>query len=364
MLQEPLVIFPLPEYGHLAPTLPVARHFSGLGHSVLYLAPQHFQDAVASAGAELIPLTPVSGSLQAVSGQRIWAQLAPQASPGQRARVIAERLTQLAGTYKRASFLLDRHFTESFGCDVEAALGQRRHLHFSTSLLPWHRGPHRLLREPTLVFCPSEIEVSRFRDRGEQCMYVEPSLPGFTEGKSLPAALGSRPLILVLWGTQSARYRGLPDLMRFVIELARSRPDCFFMIGMSAHPAARLLLSAELPENTLVQENIAQAKVLPFAAAVLTHGGLGTIKECIAAAVPMVVMPFLADQPFNAIRVTAAGAGSSVFPEEQNLSSLQRELDVALAGTYSLALGQLQALFQERELRKPSYAIIERLLLS
>ncbi len=360
MPATPLLIFPLPEYGHLAPTLPIARHFSGSGHRVIYVAPAQFRDVVLSVGAELIPLLPGSDRGEAASGQRIWTQLAPEPSPGHRAHIITQRLVWLAGEYEDASFLLDRHLAETSGCNVEAALGARRRLYFSTSLLPWDEKAERLPKDPTLVFCPGELEVSRFRDRGPQWMYVEPSLHGVASAQSPIFDPRGRPLIVAVWGTQSARYTKLPTLLHMVVQLAQSRRDCFFLAGMSAHPGARIVLSGELPENLLVHEHIDQAQVLPEASVVLTHGGLGTIKECIAAAVPMVVLPFLADQPFNAIRVTEAGLGGSIFPEEQEFGRLERELDLALAGRYANALDRLQRIFLQREKEQPSRAIIER----
>jgi UDP:flavonoid glycosyltransferase YjiC (YdhE family) len=49
--------------------------------------------------------------------------------------------------------------------------------------------------------------------------------------------------------------------------------------------------------------------VLPHAAAVVCHGGSGTVLGALAAGVPMVVVPFGADQPHNAQRIAAMGAG-------------------------------------------------------
>ena len=62
------------------------------------------------------------------------------------------------------------------------------------------------------------------------------------------------------------------------------------------------------------------AAVLPHTAAVVTHGGHGTVMKALAAGVPMVVMPMGRDQPENATRVLAAGAGvrikQSASPEK------------------------------------------------
>jgi UDP:flavonoid glycosyltransferase YjiC (YdhE family) len=52
--------------------------------------------------------------------------------------------------------------------------------------------------------------------------------------------------------------------------------------------------------------------VLEHAAAVVTHGGHGTVVKSLAAGVPMVVMHHGRDQADNAARVVARGAGIAV----------------------------------------------------
>ena len=52
--------------------------------------------------------------------------------------------------------------------------------------------------------------------------------------------------------------------------------------------------------------------MLPSAAAVVTHGGHGTVIRALAADVPLVVLHHGRDQADNAARVTARGAGLTV----------------------------------------------------
>jgi UDP:flavonoid glycosyltransferase YjiC (YdhE family) len=61
--------------------------------------------------------------------------------------------------------------------------------------------------------------------------------------------------------------------------------------------------------NVTVVEAAPHAAVLPHTAVVVTHGGHGTVMKALAAGVPLVVMPMGRDQPENAARVLAAGAG-------------------------------------------------------
>ena len=49
--------------------------------------------------------------------------------------------------------------------------------------------------------------------------------------------------------------------------------------------------------------------------AVVCHGGSGTTLGALAARLPLVVVPLFADQPENARRVDAVGAGIAVSPQ-------------------------------------------------
>ena len=66
------------------------------------------------------------------------------------------------------------------------------------------------------------------------------------------------------------------------------------------------------PPNVIVVASAPHSQVLPHAAAVITHGGHGTVLKTLAAGVPLVVMPLGRDQPDNAARVAHHGAGLRV----------------------------------------------------
>jgi UDP:flavonoid glycosyltransferase YjiC (YdhE family) len=50
--------------------------------------------------------------------------------------------------------------------------------------------------------------------------------------------------------------------------------------------------------------------------AVVTHAGSGTTVAALSRGLPLVAVPLFADQPHNAERVQAAGAGVAVPPEQ------------------------------------------------
>src|SRR6185436_16936713 len=62
-----------------------------------------------------------------------------------------------------------------------------------------------------------------------------------------------------------------------------------------------------IPVNVHVEAWVPQRDVLPRVAALVCHGGSGTLLGGLAAGLPMVVVPLGADQPHNGRLVAAAG---------------------------------------------------------
>jgi len=63
------------------------------------------------------------------------------------------------------------------------------------------------------------------------------------------------------------------------------------------------------PEHILVRSKVPVLDLMPRLDAVVGHGGLNTVCEALAHAVPLVIAPIRGDQPINADQVAAAGAG-------------------------------------------------------
>ncbi len=90
-----------------------------------------------------------------------------------------------------------------------------------------------------------------------------------------------------------------------------------------------------------------QADVLAQAAVVVGHGGSGTTLGALAAGLPQVVVPLFADQPDNARRVAAIGAGVAV----------EVSPDAPVRGT--IDVGALSAAI-EAVLDEPAYGVAAR----
>ncbi|MFE0156620.1 glycosyltransferase [Nonomuraea sp. NPDC059007] len=70
----------------------------------------------------------------------------------------------------------------------------------------------------------------------------------------------------------------------------------------------------EVPEQVFALEQAPHDWLLPRMAAVVHHGGSGTTAATLASGRPQVVCPFVADQPFWAARMHAAGVASEPQP--------------------------------------------------
>lgn len=84
------------------------------------------------------------------------------------------------------------------------------------------------------------------------------------------------------------------------------------------------------PPHVTVAARVPVLELLPHLAAVVTHGGLNTVTEALAHAVPLVVAPIRHDQPGNARDVAAAGAGVRVSFARAEPARIAAALDAVL----------------------------------
>lgn len=97
----------------------------------------------------------------------------------------------------------------------------------------------------------------------------------------------------------------------------------------------RAQLPSTLPPSVLWQPYVPLAALLPRAAAVVHHGGIGTTAEALRAGTPQLVTPFAWDQFDNADRVVALGAGQSLPARRLGTRTLADRLQ-ALTGSASV----------------------------
>ncbi len=153
--------------------------------------------------------------------------------------------------------------------------------------------PHSL-EDPA---CPGD-GAWRFRD-------VAPArepLPGWWAG-------GDSPLVYVSFGTVAPSQGLFPSVYAAVLDsLAELPVRVLVTVGEAADPA----VLGPLPPRVHAERFVPQDQVLGAATVMVTHGGSGSVLGALAAGVPLVVLPLFADQPHNATRVAAVGAGMTI----------------------------------------------------
>jgi UDP:flavonoid glycosyltransferase YjiC (YdhE family) len=145
---------------------------------------------------------------------------------------------------------------------------------------------------------PEYIKMTGF------CFWDRPEDWQFPE--TLKAFLhGDKPVVAVTAGSVAPEERAL-----FALYYQTS------IESILACGARALVINA--PTNTLFPEQREEVLHLPFApfsevfpacAAVIHHGGIGTIAQCLRAGVPSLVVPGGIDQPFNAAQVVQRKVG-------------------------------------------------------
>ena len=355
-----VLFLPLPEAGHILPTLGMASWLVQEGCRVTYLCSPEYQAAVSATGANLFTLEDLRrGSFPDQPAPSPWNRSNP--------RAYAERLRHfLAGP--AFTDLLREHAVEALAIDLRLpgssfsfSANTPPRIYYATSLPNWDEDlSHSLNGNPLLILCPSALEVVKFRKHQVNVHFVEPSLRPATTEVSQPnfsSTIDPRPLVLVSFGTQSIRYPRLPLQLQLLYELAQASPHLRFVVSANIPD-----LATSVPENMSVSTFVPQRALLREARVLISHGGLGSVKEAIFAGVPLVVLPAIYDQPFNAMRVRIHNLGSAIYPEHQTVPNLRAAIEHALSGAHDAALGSMRHHFRELEANAPSRPLLRRFL--
>lgn len=225
-----------------------------------------------------------------------------------------------------------------------------------------------LRKMPELIACPQELELPG-QDLGENVWYIEPSIRetgNEYQDFKWPAAAKSKRLIYVSLGSQTelylerARlaYRKLLDMMR----MTRGRS---FQYILSLNKSFEIDEFGELPPNVTVSRWVPQIDVLKRASLMITHGGLGTVKECIFFGVPMVVLPLGRDQTRNAERITHCRLGTALDLDattgEELVTAVERVLEEPWA---TRGIAKMQRIFRRAQESEVGADLVEHFLAS
>jgi MGT family glycosyltransferase len=174
----------------------------------------------------------------------------------------------------------------------------------------------------------------------EKFAYVGPQFhdPQTDESWTSPWPVGDRrPLVLVSFSTT---HQAQEAALQRVIDAAAGLPLRLLVTLGPALDAAAFTV----PENAKLVAHAPHRLAMREAAAVVSHGGHGTVMRALAGERPLLVMPMGRDQSDNAARVATRGAGLMLDPHRAHkeeigaaLTRLLTEPDFAKAAS---ALGQ------------------------
>ena len=308
--------------GHFGPMVPFASACRDAGHEVLVAAPASFAPSVERAGFPFRPCPDVDPDDRARFMERFLA-----APPAQRNEVTVTMGAEMSArsilpgmlaaidewrpdvVLREVGELGSAVAAELRGVPtVQMLIGLSKFVGFTAPLaapalaglrssLGLTGSGEDLFRVPSLSLLPESFEepggprAHRFR------------LP-------VPAATSDwdGPLVYVTFGTVAARVPFAAETFQTVVSAVASLPVRVLATGGSVSP---------VPANVQVEQWVPQHEVLASAVAMVCHGGTGTVLGGLAAGVPMVVVPQFADQPDNAARVAATGAGVVVGSGEE-----------------------------------------------
>jgi UDP:flavonoid glycosyltransferase YjiC (YdhE family) len=111
-------------------------------------------------------------------------------------------------------------------------------------------------------------------------------------------------VLLSLSTTSQGQAAALPRILEAVAEL----PIRVLLTLGNTLPSS----TVNLPGNVTLRGFIPHDLLLPHMAAVISHGGAGTITTALTAGVPLICIPQGRDQPYNSRRVVASGVGCAV----------------------------------------------------
>ena len=351
--------------GHLGPILPLAEACKRAGHQVLIAGPPSLSACVARSGHAFWPLDdPPPAELDAV-----WATVPGLPRHEQNRVVIGEinaRLTATATLPRHRAACRDfrpdvivRESSE-FGSALAAELHGIPHARIATGLaatealaiaiaapaldsvrraagLPSDPTGETLRDAPCFTWFPSSLE--------------EPSIPVPTNTVRLrdpawdawPIRLPSvwwtdstDPLVYVSFGSIAGADPQAIPLFSMAMQALSTLP---IRVLLTVGPELDLTALPPTPANVHIERWVPQDQVLPHAGAVVCHAGSGTTLGALATGRPLVLMPLFSDQPDNARRVEAAGAGLTVGPD---VASLRAAVESVLADRpYTAAAGRL-----------------------
>ena len=309
----------LPYHGHVIPTIGLVQELIKAGHQVTYLMPYDWEERIADSGAEFLGYENNSQLDKQIRNAFFKAE-----------EVIASYDLVLYEQF----FFVGKHLAEKHGkkcVRIFTAPATNKELMraFISS-----GGPMGIFRIPLIgtlwtqdcvkglgikLKCRNWLDEIVENPPDCNLVYTLHSFQPFAEdfpkeqfhfiGPSVydrkEADLQSVPFGVI--------YISIGTILKGAEKFFRACMDAFqnenVMVVMSVGKNFDIAKLGKLPENFIVRNHIPQVAVLKQAGLFITHGGMNSVSEAMVSGVPMLVIPFVSDQPVNARQVEKLGLG-------------------------------------------------------
>lgn len=377
-----LIVSGLGSYGDVLPMVGLGAAMRARGHRVQVIANPYFRSVVEGAGLELLPLGTSEEYLELTAHPDLW-------HPRRGLKLV---LTRGAMAYLRATYALyEQHHRRgetvlaAHGLDLAARLFHEKHgtpmatVHFAPfAIVSLHSTP-RYIGAPSMAGWPRWLKAAQFWavDRWLVDPIVGPPLNRFRAELGLPpvARVFSRwnhsprlvlGLFPVWFGPPQPDWPPQTKLVGFPLsdgEQSGALPaECEEFLGAGAPPIVFAPGSANVQAQDFFRTAVAAcerlqrrgllatkyteqlpgslppsvqhvgfvpfSRLLPRAAALVHHGGIGTCAQGLACGLPQLVMPMAYDQLDNGLRLQRLGVGAVVRQHKFT----PRRVAAALAG--------------------------------
>lgn len=361
-----LIVSGFGSYGDVLPMVGLGAAMRARGHRVQAIVNPYFRHVVEEAGFELLPLGSADEYVELMQHPDLW-------HPRRGLKLV---LTKGAAAYLRQTYeILEANYRPgetaiaAHGLDLASRIFHDKHaapmasVHFAPFALYTLHDTPRYIGAPTVGMGPRWLKWLQFYLAGK--LIVDPVIA--PEVNALRADLGLRPVSRIYTGWNQSPQLVLGMWPEWYGAAQPDWPPRTNLVGFplwDAHPAARLPAEAEeflaagdapivfAPGSANVQaddffrtaveacqrlgrrailatkypeqlpkklpSSIKHFHFLPFslllprAAALVHHGGIGTCAQGLASGVPQVVMPMAYDQLDNGLRLKRLGVGAIV----------------------------------------------------
>lgn len=385
-----VVLYSLPQHGHINPTLAVCQELARRGHEVVYYMTEEFQEKIQKAGGVFKSLgTSIDiyrEAQKAIDAHPDVPGLLPTDAFGVFMRFMAEVMSRMdyldaeldrerpdliiydpmsifgqllakGHHYKRATFyttypmisgdtmsgsmsaMFTKAMTPSLLGTMLKLMGSLARALFKYKLNLW--SPSRLFTAKerlNLVQLPKGI-LPNAAELDDSYLFFGPNLmlDYSHKGEKLPPPPAGQRYLYVSMG--STPLNNQPELFNAVIE---GFGNSDWHVVMNIGEANREALGP-IPANIIVRNYVPQIEVLQQANVFLTHGGMNSVMESCYFGVPMIVLALQPETKITATQIVTQGIGVSIQPLDLTGDKLHRIADAVYdEASYLDKIGELK----------------------